>query len=202
MGRFLASLGSAALLLAMSCQPQPSRPVIYGPWEEGLTLAYENPTLPAAQQRNQRLQIRVARSRIAANEPGLVRLEFTSLSGQMALQVRHKNGGITLLAEDGKPHSQLLPEGFPLTTTWLDRGTTYRVIGRASWRGASILPPGTDAVGFWVESGPANGPRRHSLFLPNLGEVETREWREGAWVTVNRLVARGFTDLPSASPSR
>jgi hypothetical protein len=27
--------------------------------------------------------------------------------------------------------------------------------------------------------------------------VETREERAGAWVTVNRLVARGFTSLPA-----
>jgi hypothetical protein len=197
-----ASLGSLALLAALACQPQPSRPAIYGPWEEGLTLAYEDPTLPPSQRRDQRLQIRVAQSRIAPNEPGLVKLDYTSLRGQFSLLVRHFKGGITLLAEDGKPLAQLLPEGFPATTAWTSRGTTFHVLGRAAWDGGTILPSGSEAVGFWVEAVPPSGPRTRALYLPDLGEVETREWRDGTWVTVNRLVARGFTDLPSAKTAR
>ncbi|HJW73885.1 MAG TPA: hypothetical protein VJ486_13760 [Geothrix sp.] len=195
-------LGSLALLAALACQPQPTRPMLYGPWEEGLTLAYEDPTLPPSQRRDLRLQIRVAQSRIGPNEPGLVRLEYTSLKGQLSLLVRHGKGGITLLAQDGRPLAQLLPEGFPATATWTNRGTAFHVIGRAAWDAGTVLPPGSDAVGFWVEAVPPAGPRSRTLYLPDLGEVETREWRDGAWVTVNRLVARGFTDLPSAKPAR
>jgi hypothetical protein len=202
MRRILASLGSLALLAGLACQPQPSRPAIYGPWEEGLTLAYEDPTLPPSQRRDRRLQIRVTQSRIAPNEPGLVKLDYTSLRGQLSVLLRHGKGGITLLAEDGKPLAQLLPEGFPATTTWSNRGTTFHVLGRAAWDAGSILPPGAEAVGFWVEAVPPSGPRTRTLYLPDLGEVETMEWRDGAWVTVNRLVARGYTDLPSAKPAR
>jgi hypothetical protein len=56
-------------------------------------------------------------------------------------------------------------------------------------------------VGVWVEAQPARGPLRRTLYLPDLGEVESLELRDGAWIAVNRLVGRGFTDLPiSARP--
>jgi hypothetical protein len=71
------------------------------------------------------------------------------------------------------------------------------VIGRAAWEGAALLPPTADPVGVWVETGPPQGVHRRTLYLPNLGEVESREERDGTWVVVNRLVARGFTDLPA-----
>jgi hypothetical protein len=196
------SLGPLALLAGLACQPQPSKPVILGPWEEGLTLSYENPTLPASQRMNRRLQVRVAQARIAPNEPGVVQLTYTSLQGQVSLLVRHAKGGMALFTEDGKPLIQLLPEGFPTVTSWVDRGAAFHLVGRAAWDGAALLPPGSDPVGFWVEVVPPNGPRSRTLYLPNLGEVETQEWREGAWVTVNHLVARGFTDLPSIKPAR
>jgi hypothetical protein len=53
-------------------------------------------------------------------------------------------------------------------------------------------------VGVWVEARPLQGPRRRTLYLPNLGEVEAQEEHGDGWVTVNRLVARGFVDLPPA----
>ena len=201
MRRFLAVLPPLVLLATLACQPTAPRP-IFGPWEEGLTLAFEDPTLPAAEQRSHRLQVRVAKSRLAPGEPGLVQLDFATAQGQFPMQVRYRNGGVALVAEDGKILGQPLPEGFPATSAWEDHGTRSRVIGRASWDGAALLPPGTDPVGYWVESSPATGPRRHTLYLPDLGEVESREERDGAWVTVNRLVARGFTDIPAIKPSR
>ena len=201
MRRVRASLGPLVLLTALAFQPQPSRPAIYGPWEEGLTLAYEDPSLPPSQRMEHRLQVRVAQSHLAPKEPGLVRLDYTSLRGRFSLQVRYANGGVTLLAEDGRSIAQPLPEVFPTVTTWVDRGISFRLLGRAAWDGGDILPAGSDAVGFWVEAVPPSGPRTRTLYLPDLGEVETQEWRNDAWVTVNRLVARGFTDLPSVKQS-
>ncbi len=189
-------LAPAALLLALACQPQPSAPV-YGPWEEGLTLAFEDPSLPGPQRPSDRLQVRVAHSAMAPGAPKMVQLDLASSQGQMSLLVRHQEGGIALVGADGRVLAQSLPPGFPATAIWTDRGTEFRVIGRAAWLGASILPATSDPIGIWVEARPAQGHRRRTLYLANLGEVESMEERAGGWVTVNRLVARGFTDLPA-----
>jgi hypothetical protein len=186
-----------ALLLALACQPRAAQP-IYGAWEEGLTLAFENPSEPQPQRSTDRLQVRVARSSMAPGAPRLVQLDLTSLRGQMSVLVRHQDGGTALLGEDGRVVAQPLPPGFPATSVWEDRGIQFRVLGRATWEGASLLPATSDPVGVWVETRPAQGPRRRTLYLPNLGEVESLEERGGTWVTVNRLVARGFVDLPAA----
>ena len=194
-------LAPAALALALGCQPQPRAAMpVYGPWEEGLTLAFEDPTLSTKAQRSvDRLQVRVARSSMAPGAPRLVQLDLTSLRGRISMLVRHQDGGIAILGEDGGVVAQTLPAGFPGTTAWTDRGVQYRVVGRAAWKGADkVLPPTSDPVGVWVEARSPQGPRRRTLYLPNLGEVETQEERGGSWITVNRLVARGFVDLPAA----
>lgn len=189
-------LASAALLFALACQPQGAAPV-YAPWEEGLTLAFEDPSLPQPRRSQERLQVRVARSSVRPGAPRLVQLDMTSLRGQLSLTLRQQDGGIALLGEDAHVLAQTLPPGFPETATWADRGTQFRVIGRAAWAGAALLPSTAAAVGVWVEARPPQGPRRRTLYLPNLGEVETQEERDGAWVPVNRLVDRGFVDLPA-----
>lgn len=197
-----ALLAPAALLLAVACQPwAPARkaaPVVYGPWEEGLTLAFEDPSQSQPERSSDRLQVRVARSSIAPGSPRVVQLDLTSLRSHMSLLVRHQDGGIALLGDDGQVMAQTLPPGFPATTAWDDRGVHYRVLGRATWEGAALLPATSDPVGVWVEAQPPKGPRRRTLYLPNLGEVESLEERDGGWVTINRLVARGFVDLPPA----
>ena len=197
--RLLSLLAPAGLLLALACQPRAAAPV-YGPWEEGLTLAFEDPTLATKTQRTtDRLQVRVARSSMAPGAPRLVQLDLTSLRGRISLLARYQDGGIALLSEDGSVVAQTLPPGFPETTAWQERGVQFRVVGRAAWKGADkLLPATSDPVGVWVEARPPQGPRRRTLYLPNLGEVESQEERGGAWVTVNRLVARGFVDLPAA----
>ncbi|WP_291270982.1 hypothetical protein [Geothrix sp.] len=187
-----------ALVFSLACQPRAAAPV-YAPWEEGLTLAFEDPSLPQPQRSQDRLQVRVARSSVSPGAPRLVQLDLTSLRGQLSFVARHQDGGITLLGEDGRALAQTLPPGFPQTAAWEDRGTQFRVIGRAAWDGAAILPATAATVGVWVEARPLQGPRHRTLYLPNLGEVESQEERAGTWVTVNRLVARGFVDLP-ASP--
>jgi hypothetical protein len=187
----------AVLLAGLACQPQPAAPVVYGPWEEGLTLAYENPSQPQPQRSQERLQVRVARSTMGPGAPGLVQLDLTTTRGQRSVLVRHQDGGIDLVEDSGRVLAQPLPAHFPDITQWVDQDTECRVIGRATWEGASLLPTTSDPVGVWVESHAPKGPRRRTLFLPNLGEVESREERDGNWVVVNRLVARGFTDLPA-----
>jgi hypothetical protein len=191
----LRGVAAAALLAGLACGPQRPAPV-YGPWVEGLTLAYEDPTLPGPQRFAERLQVRVARATVEPAGPHLVQLDLAGTRGGLSLLVRYQEGGIELVDEGGRVLARTLPVHFPETTTWTDRGTEFTVIGRAAWDGASILPPTSDSVGVWVESRSASGHRRRGLYLPDLGEVESRELRDGQWVVVNRLVARGFTDHP------
>lgn len=198
--RALAGLAPAILLLGLACQPRAAAPMaapVYGPWEEGLTLAFEDPSLPQPQRSADRLQVRVAHATLNPGAGAQVQLDLANPRGQMSVLVRYQNGGTALVADDGHVLAQALPAGFPATAAWTDRGTNYRVVGRATWGGAKLLPDTSDPVGVWVEARPQSGPRRRSLYLPNLGEVESLEERGGAWVTVNRLVARGFTDIPA-----
>jgi hypothetical protein len=186
----------AALLACLACQPQPATPVLYGPWEEGLTLAYEDPSQPQPRRLEDRLQVRVAHSIMVPGAASLIRLDLTTTRGQMSVLVRHQDGGIDLVEESGRVLARALPAHFPDIPRWVDHGAEFRVIGRAAWEGAAILPATSDPVGVWVEARMPQGIPRRTLYLPNLGEVESREERDGIWVVVNRLVARGFTDLP------
>ena len=187
----------AVLLAGLACQSQPAAPMVYGPWEEGLTLAYEDPSQPQPQRSENRLQVRVASSAMAPGPPNLVQLDFTSLRGHTSVLAKHHDGGIDLIDGSGRVLAQALPPRFPDLTRWVDHDTEYSVIGRATWEGASILPTTSDPVGVWVEARSPQGLRRRSLYLPGLGEVESREERDGTWVAVNRLIARRFTDLPA-----
>lgn len=192
-------LAPATLLLGLACQPRPAAPVaapVYGAWEEGHTLTFEDPSLPQPQRANERIQVRVTQSAIAPGSPRLVQLDLTSAQGRKTLILKHQDGGITLLGEDARVLATLLPVHFPETPAWVDHGTEFRVIGRAKWEGAALLPATSDPIGVWVEASSPQGPRRRTLYLPNLGEVEAQVDRAGAWVTVHRLVAQGFTDLP------
>jgi hypothetical protein len=193
-------LAPATLLLCLACQPRPAAPVaapVYGAWEEGHTLTFEDPSLPQPQRAEERIQVRVTRSAIAPGAPRLVQLDLTSAKGRKTLVLMHQDGGIALLGEDSQVAATLLPKHFPETTAWVDHGTDYRVIGRARWEGAALLPATSDPIGVWVEASSFQGLRRRTLYLPNLGEVEAQVERAGAWVTVHRLVAQGFTDLPT-----
>ncbi|WP_306591683.1 hypothetical protein [Geothrix sp. 21YS21S-4] len=199
MGRGVAVAAIAVLLGALGCQPRTAAPV-FAPWEEGLTLAYEDPTLPFPQRTQERLQVRVAKAALAPGAAArTVQLTLSSPRGQMEIFVRHQAGGVALLA-DGRPAARILPEGFPAVAAWEDRGTSFRVIGRGAWEGAAILPETSPSVGVWVEATSPRAPQRRTLYLPNLGEVETLEERGGAWVAVNRLVGRGFVDFPAPRP--
>ena len=184
-----------ALLAGLACQPVATP--VYGPWEEGLTLAYEDPSQPQPQRFADRMQVRVAHATMGLGAPSLVQLDLSSTQSHISALVKHHNGGIDLVEENGRVLAQSLPVHFPETSHWVDRGTEFALVGRAAWDGAAILPATSDPIGIWIEAKPTQGPRRRTLYLPNLGEVETREERNGAWVVVNRLVARGFTDPPT-----
>ena len=193
--RLLVLLPAATLILATACMPQRQHR-IYGPREEGLTLVYEDPTLPQPQRSEERLQVRVAKASFQGSGTGTVHLDYSSAHGSLTLILQHRDGGIALMGTDGKTVAQILPEGFPRTTAWEEHGIAYRVLGRGAWDGAKMLPATSSTVGVWVEARPSTGPLRRTLYLPDLGEVESLEFRNGTWVPVNRLVARGFTDLP------
>jgi hypothetical protein len=190
-------LGAALLLLAAlpGCDRMlnPVRSPLYAPWEEGLTLIYEDP------RSHDRMQVRVAQSRSEGGEQTVTET-YSTLSSNLEGRFRLKDGGVVLEA-GGSAGIRLLPEGFPdRTSRWEARNRLYWVVGRAtaSLPGVRLGDP-EDAVGVWVEScrQDGQGPRQRVLYLPNVGEAQTLEWSGGRWVETNRLVSRGFTDVPN-----
>jgi hypothetical protein len=189
------------VLLVLGCRPRPTGPGVYGPWEEGLTLAFEDPSLPTPEARAaSHYQLRVFKGLTDPTKPGVVKLTENTLQNSYTYAMQYEAGGRALLGEDGKLVAWILPQGFPdQVQAWADapRGFTFRLIGRAAWAAPFKLPATVDTTGLWVETERKDGLKRRGLYLQGLGEVESMEWRDGRWVTVNRLVARGFTDLPA-----
>lgn len=190
---------AALVLLGAACD-RAAAPVLFAPHEEGLTLAYENPQTPFPQRREQRLQVRVAK---AVQLPGgalRVVKTFTTLQGETTGIVLLMDGAVRMQNPDGTLAGELLPRGFPdQIREWSARGRKFTVLGRAMAPDLEVeLPPSFNRLGVWVESVDEQGtaPRTRTFFLPDVGEVETQEFRNGAWVSINRLVARGFTDAP------
>ncbi len=189
---------AAALLLAAGCDRMIHRepPPVYAPWEEGLTLVYANPSQPAFE----RQQMRVKSSTLTPQ--GRVVVEtFSNLSGQSEITVTQKNG-MEAMKREGQEDFVLFPEGFPdRVSRWTDsRGVLFSVIGRARVDLPGVKLPDPDATGIWIEwvaPFPGSMPNR-TLLVPDYGEVETITLKNGKWVTVNRLVSQGFTDLPTA----
>ena len=199
-------LAAAAALLALALAPgcdrmlMPAAPVNYAPWEVGLTLGFENPSLPESQRPADRFQLRVKEARMGTG--GRIVIEAaTTLGGQTEMTFLQKDGGV-IVGTDPEGKLRLLPKGFPdRVSRWEDRGTLHWVVGRAAVqlpgvRFADDNPP----IGVWVESAPAagEGARNRTLYLPDIGEAETLLWKDGHWVCVFRLVSRGFTDAPAA----
>jgi hypothetical protein len=206
----LAGAALALLVLAAGCDRlvTPRRPMAQSAWEEGLTLAYEDPSLAPELRLERRQQVRVQASQPTAD--GLqVTKTFTTVAGQWEIRTLEKDGGVRFLT-GSQGAVELLPEGFPdRVDRWESRGLYHWVVGRAVADLPGVrLPDLEHATGVWVESAPLDGPgvRTRTLYLPELGEAETRTWTGGRWVTTNILVARGFTDLPkhaltAASPT-
>ncbi|HJW08054.1 MAG TPA: hypothetical protein VJ483_00370 [Holophagaceae bacterium] len=172
--------------------------------DAGLTLVFIDPELSPAEQAEQRLQVRVDHVNLLEDGSTIVHKELTrGLERPFSTAVRVARGGVSLVNDQGKLESQLLPEGFPdSVSSWDIHGTHFFVVGRAAWNGPAILPRDSDPVGIWVEARPAHGLRSRSLYLKGLGEVETLEERPGgAWVCVNLLQQRGYLDVPAQAPT-
>ncbi|HWQ08738.1 MAG TPA: hypothetical protein VN436_06520 [Holophaga sp.] len=193
----LASLGCDRTLAAR-------KGTTYVPSEEGLTLIYEDPTLPPAARAEARLQMRV--STVKETPQGRrVTLVYTTLKGQNSFEFLSKDGGWALV-EGNTLLFRLLPEGFPdRTDHWVEKagGMAFHVIGRGRLQNADLqLPEDYDREGIWVELEPQAGPKRRIFFLPGIGEAESQVLRDGRWVPLNRLVSRGFTDPPAVPPAQ
>ena len=203
-----ARLAAAALLLVLSgCDRSLHRLLvhdyhspIYAPTEVGLTLIYEDPSsLDAAKRFNERLQVRVTSAKDTA-EGQMVLLTSTTLQGQQSSLCLVNKGGWTLLID--KRRTAILPEGFPdHTSSWDRPGAHIRVLGRAAAELPGLpLPADYDRIGVWVESESASGLSR-TFYLSGIGEAESRVLRDGRWICINRLVSRGFTDVPDVKPA-
>lgn len=188
------------LLLTAGCDRtlNQARRTVYVPWEEGLTLIYEDTTLPSAQRIQERLQRRVSASK-ETPEGRRVTITYSTLRSNQSFDFLHKSGSWQMM--DGNTILfQMLPEGFPdRVNQWEDRarGLSFRVIGRATLQNPGLqLPDDFDRVGIWVEMQARNGSKRRIFFLPGIGEEESLVFKDGQWVMVNQLVSRGFTDAP------
>lgn len=198
------ALAVALVLLAGSgCRPTPETAEVFEAWEEGRTLIFENPTLPdgppARTRFHERFQKQVVRR---VDEDGGRRIEtvFSTFKGRQTINVYLKDGGVSLLDPQGR-QLLVLPKGFPeRTATWQVPGYRMRVLGRARWeREQPAFPATRPPEGVWVEGEPLQGDARIRVFyLPDFGEVEKREWRDGTWVTTNLMVGWNFQEIPRA----
>jgi len=194
----------SVLLLASSLACERIDPnELFASAEAGLTLAYENPSLPQPRRAQERLQVRIAKVE-QENIKLLVTKTFTTFEGQMDVLFAYENGGVSSMRDAKTTASVLLPPHFPNVRGWEERGRRYRVEGRAAMPETGLrLPDGMNRMGVWVvsETVDGSGPRRRSFYLPRLGEIETQEFQAGSWIPVNRLFSYGFADIPII-PSR
>jgi hypothetical protein len=193
---FLLSL----LLVIAGCDRTLSRTrkTVYLPWEEGLTLIYEDPGLSPEKRVQERLQRRVSASKVTP-AGRRVTITYSTLKSNLSFDFLSKDGGWALMVGDTTLF-RVLPEGFPdRVDHWEDRsrGMTFKVIGRATVQNPGLkLPDDFDRTGIWVEMDSLTGPKMRIFYLPGIGETESRIQRDGRWVVLNQLVSRGFTDVP------
>lgn len=193
----LLPLALALLTLTAGCRPKPGEAETFEAWEAGRTLVFENPSGPAGAGPAGRLQKQVLRTTEAGGSRR-VETSYTSLQGRQTLQLVLKGGGVSLADSQGRA-LVLLPEGFPdRATAWQGPTHRLRVLGRARWgQERPQLPPTASGEGVWVEGEPLHaGTRIRVFYLPDFGEVERREWRDGRWVTINLMVGHSFQEVP------
>jgi hypothetical protein len=186
------------LLVTISCERYfvKSQEKVYAPTAEGLTLIYENSSLDSEARLRERIQLRVAESKPVAGGQQIL-VTYASLRGQVSARYLLKQGGMFLLNGD-KVVETMLPEGFPekVSEPGATRGR-FVFLGRATANLPGLqLPSDFDRVGVWVEVIPPQGPHRRNFYLSGIGEADSLELRNGTWVSVSRLVSRGFTDAP------
>jgi len=199
----LFSCAAIGLLMLAGCDGAftKARKTVYAPTEEGLTLIYEDMTLPSAQRFQERLQRRISAS---SDTPAgrRVTITYTTFKNNFSADFVSKDGGWTLMRGD-KPVATMLPEGFPdRVSHWEDpeRGTTFRVVARGAIQNPNLqLPEDFDRIGIWVEMESRTGLRQRIFYLPRVGETESRILKDGVWVLNQQLVSRGFTDAPPVS---
>ncbi len=192
-------LGAVLVALAPGCRPKEAAGTqVHAAWEEGLTLGFESPALAGPQREASRFQKQVTRTAFEG-DTRKVEITYTSLQGRLVLQMILRGGGVQFLDGQGRPQV-LLPEGFPdRTPAWESATHRFTVLGRARWaRTSPVLPAERSRDGVWLEASPLKpgGVRMRVFYLPEVGEAESCEWRDGRWVTTNLLVSRGFTEVP------
>lgn len=195
-----AALAALLLVLAAGCRPEPAAPVFWEAWETGRTMVFEMPVHagPRAEATfNNRFQKQVQRSEVV---PGgrKVEMRFTTFGGQRSVDLLLKGGGVALADGQGRT-LPVLPEGFPdRAGAWTTPFMRCKVLGRARWeRPGAPLPPGQEREGVWVEAEVLQGEGRiRVLYLPDLGEVERREFDGTRWVTTQVLVGVSYQELP------
>jgi hypothetical protein len=176
--------------------------IIYAATRKGLTMLFENPSLDAETRAQSRYQL-VVRDAVQTPQGLEVTASIASLqSTGTAVYLCLKDGGIYMYAADRERATVMLPPGFPFETkAWQTAGVNYRVMGRANADIPSVKLP--NPIGIWVESVPAQShPQaqgdgiKRVLMLPGIGEAETRVFRNGSWVAINRLVGLGYAEGP------
>lgn len=201
-----AALLPAALLLLLVGVQQGCRPALegaerYEAWEEGMTLIFENPSLPDAAPARQRFHERYQKQVIRSEANGVerrVETQFTTYQGQQVVALVLKDGGVSLQEAQGRG-TLILPQGFPeRTSSWTSGGYRMKVLGPARWeRDKPGFPATRPPEGIWVEGEPQGlGTRTRVFYLRDFGEVEKREWRDGKWVTTNLMVGFSFQEIP------
>jgi hypothetical protein len=183
------------LLLASfaACARQDEVTAFYAPTEPGMTLQFESI------ETNDRLQMRVERTTQTA-EGLVVVCSVSTLQGTLSTNFVCKQDGEILVGPVDN-RSIVLPSGFPNRTAfWQTDLKNYQVLGRAKAKlpGVELKHP----IGVWIEVSPSvpHSPKSANkvrmFLLPGIGEAENQELRQGTWVTVNRIVGIGISEVP------
>jgi hypothetical protein len=187
--------------LVTGCRPEEAAAETFEAWEVGRTLIFENPAIPEAPPLRTRFQERLQKQVVRTTDGTAgrrIETVFTTFQGQQAVNLLLKGGGVSLVDSQGRLLI-VLPEGFPdRKSSWESTGYRLRVLGRARWeRNKPEFPATRPPEGVWVEGEPLQGGVRIRIFyLPDFGEVEKREWRDGKWVTTNLMVGWSFQEIP------
>jgi len=183
------------LAITTACFRQAERQIFYSPTQTGLTLVFENPSYA---QESVQLSVNNAKQTSDGLE---VSCSVTSLKGTVNTNfLCREDGGVYSISSDGTK-TIIVPPGFPnKTDSWQADGISYRVIGRAKHDIPAVALK--ESIGVWVEAIPVSqqpqnsgNQKAHIFFLPGLGQAETKVLRRETWVTVNRLVQMGNTEV-------
>jgi hypothetical protein len=207
--KLLVAIGMIVVVLTLfscNCPHTADKKQIYFAWENGLTLVFEDLDILSMNDCNKKR--RVVRVETVTETPSglIVNHHVTSPTKAIHTMIINKNCGVRMLSTISDEHF-LLPDGFPGDAAeWKSYGSFHRIIGRAV-----VRLPGIDSTdhlsvtGIWVETVSLCQPksRARTLYLPNIGEVETMIWNQSNhhWITTRRLVSVGFTDI-SVLPSK